>query len=60
MDILQIISDKGYLFKIEQIIESGCLDTVSDMVEIHFDEFNQIRRIRKANNFYPLLDRKKN
>lgn len=54
IDIIQIITDKpGYLYKIQKIIESGCLDVVSDVVEIHFDAQNNIRRIRKPNNFYP-------
>lgn len=53
-EMLQVITDNpGYLFKIQQIMESGCLNTISDVVEIHFDERNNIRRIRKPDNFYP-------
>lgn len=46
IEILQILSTHpGYLKKLEQIINSGILETKGDKCEIHFDMDSNIRKI---------------
>ena len=46
LQILQLVTNKpGYLFKIQQILDSGILETKGDKCEIHFDMDGKIRKI---------------
>ena len=46
LEFLQLATNKpGYLKKLEQIINSGILETKGDKCEIHFDSQGNIRKI---------------